>query len=578
MKKFFIRIYDFCLNIYCLFCATLFFTNYSFLFKLFNLPSKEISNIATQLPTLAILFLIRWFMGKESFPRIKVISLVNKAGSFEDKKILLCVFFVFSVVFVSIGILRYLSFCSSGWDFGGLVQAVWNTTKGDILFSSVDGNINRLGTHFEPILFLLTPFYMLWPNPLFFVIIQSLVLAVAIFPLYLIAKHRLNSRILIFAFVFAYVLSRAVRGIGLLDFHTDSFLVPLSFFTFYSLVTKRNLFMALGILLMLMCKENASFVVIAFGLFAALTLRRYKLGFFLLLLGISSWIIETNFIMPYFARTEKYPYLCWLPFGGTYQENIRAVLKNPLLLMNLVFGNNKLEFYFKLFGPLGFLSFLSPAHYVLFLIPLTTQVVGSVWHPGMQTISSHYPAHTIPFIFIAAIYGVGYLAELVSRRLYRDKDKKEHIYTVMSIYIIFFSLAFYGKTDGHKLAKFITSVRAVRTPDIIRGLEMIPKDASVTAVNTLVTPLAHRKYIYLWEGPDNFKHISEYVVLHKDMLKSSENIDFILEDFKNRGYTVFFQDRSGKLYILFNPNADKSILEKQPKKFFPLEHQDRQDD
>ena len=561
-----IKIFDFLLNFYFLFCFSLFFTNYSFILsglqKKFSYLPEDISNISIQTIVFLGLLIIRWSIDRAGLFNMKFIRLIKRIGSLDDKIILWFIFTVFLTIFVSIGIARHLALSSSGYDLAVTDQALWNTTKGRILFSSLDGNISHLGAHFEPILFFIVPIYVIWPNIIALIIIQSLALGIAIFPLYSIAKSRLNNRILIFAFIISYFLSRSTRGIGLLDFHTDSLIVPLIFFSFYFLITKRTGAALLLFFLMLLCKENVAFIVIGLAIFILIFQKRYKLGIFLLISGISYWIIITNYIMPYFANTQSYPYLTWLPFGETYLENIKAILRNPLLLKECFLNSKKIEFYLRLFGPLGFLSFFSLQHYILFLVPLFTHIIGSIAHPGMQTISSHYPAHTIPFIFIAAIYGAAWIIS-------KSKLKKAPIY--LSVYILTTSLLFHGKTDGHKFAKFIRSAKEIHATEIISDLRIIPQEASVCAVNVLVPHLSHRKYIYIWEDIENCKYNTQYIVIHKDFLESTK--DSILEITNilgQKGYKNIIQDKYNSLCIFFNPDIDNSLLENEPRKIIPM--------
>lgn len=553
-----IKIFDLFINLYFFVILSLFLADYSFIF------SNGISNFSFQALIFACLFFLRWLIAKESIYEIFFVKMIEKITRKSDKVILISIFIFFVLVFSLIGIERHWAISSSGYDLAVTDQAVWNTTRGNMLFSSLDGNISHLGAHFEPILLLIVPFYMIWNNLIVLILLQSFALGLAIFPLYLIAKLKLKSRFLIFSFVIAYFLSRPVRGIGLLDFHTESFLVPLSLFSYYFLVTNRIKMVFAAIFLMLLCKENAAFLVIGFGIFSFLSLKKYKLGIFLFIIGIAAWLIETKLIIPYFANTNDYPYLVWMPFGKTYLENITAVIKNPFLIFNLAFGPGKIDFYLKLFGPIGFLSFLSPVHYVLFLIPLATQIIGSIRHPGMQTITSHYPAHTIPFIFIAAIYGIAWLLD----KFGNSKARYEKISFYSAAYLIAFSLAFYGKSDGHKLSKFINGANEINSNEVFSALKIIPQDSSVCAVNGLVPHLSHRKFIYIWKESKEFKNNCEYVVIHnKPRETESESISNIIDNLKKSGYQLIYAGPKITLYIFYSPHIDKTLLEKQDKKF-----------
>lgn len=545
-KKILANLLDQVLLVYFVFLLGSFVTDYAFIFK------EGISNISVQSMIFVFLLGLRWCLDKASFGSSWLIKLLKRVSKLGDVKLLWFLSLALAFIFLYIGMIRHFAFSSAGIDMGATDQVLWNTVKGSFLFSSIDGNINHLGAHFEPVLLLIAPLYFIWPNIIILIFLQALALGLAVFPLYLIARERLKSRLLIFAFILAYFLSRPLRGVGLLDFHNDVFLIPLSFTTYYLLITRRNLWAVVAMLLMLCCKESAAILVFAYGIFTITFLKRYRLGTFLLVLAISWWFLATELVMPRFANTQAYPYLKWLPFGPTYGDNLLAVAKDPMLLVKLLFSPQKLEFYLKLFLPLGLLSFLSPGHYVLFLLPLASQVVGSVNHGGMMTLTSHYPAHTLPFIFISAVYGA---ARVVNRR-----GKGASVY--LAAMIIFFSLIFFGKSDGYKLSKFIRTAGQLHSSEVRRALKMIPEGASVCAAHRIAPHLTHRKYIYIWENSPDMRYLTEYVVLHRRLIEADkEEFDRFIIELREKGFKEAYTDEYNDLFIFFNPVYKKESLE-----------------
>ena len=565
LKKILTNLLDQFLLVYFVFLLGLFITDFSFIFK------EGISNLSVHSIIFVFLLGARWYLDKVSFNNSLLIKLLKSIAKLDDKRLLFLIFIFLIFILFSIGLFRHLAFSSAGCDMGVTDQSIWNTTQGRILFSSLDGKINHLGAHFEPVLLLIVPFYFIWPNILVLVILQALAIGTAVIPLYLIAKNRLKSRALIFAFIFAYFLSRPLRGVGLLDFHTDTFLIPLSFISYYLLLTRRHLWAVIAMLLMLGCKENATILVFAYGIFTITYLKRYRLGVSLLALAITWWLLVTDLIMPHFAYTADYPYLKWLPFGPTYSENISAVIRNPGLLANLFFSQGKAEFYTKLFAPLGMLSLISPAHYVLFLLPLIFQVIGSVNHAGMVDITAHYPAHTLPFIFISAIFGAGSLIDFLKNKGFIKKFGAGKISNFLAALIILLSLGFFGKSDGHKLAKFIYSANSLNSGEIRQALKKIPPDASVCAVHRIVPHLTHRKYIYIWENSQDTRYLVEYIVLHRRLIeRDKKRFDQMIIELRERGYQEVHSDKSGDLFIFLNPGYEKESLENRQSKMIPL--------
>jgi len=545
-KKILTNLLDQFLLVYFIFLLGFFVTDYAFIFK------TGISNLSVQGMIFVFLLAVRRCLDKASFGSSPLIKLLKRISKLGDAKILWLLSLVLTFLFLYIGIMRHFAFSSAGIDMGVTDQVIWNTIKGRFLFSSIDGHINHLGAHFEPVLLLIAPLYFVWPNIIILILLQALAVGLAVFPLYLIAKKRLNNRSLVFAFILAYFLSRPLRGVGLLDFHNDAFLIPLSFTSYYLLITRRHLWAVVTMLLMLCCKESAAILVFAFGIFTITFLKRYRLGAFLLVLAISWWFMATDLIMPAFANTTAYPYLKWLPFGTTYGDNLLAVAKDPMLLVKLLFSPQKLEFYLKLFLPLGLLSFLSPGHYVLFLLPLSAQVAGSLNHAGMMTLTSHYPAHTLPFIFISAIYGAG---RLIARR-------GERVSVYLAAVIIFLSLLFFGKSDGYKLSKFIRSADQLHSSGIRKALKKIPESASLCAVHRIAPHLTHRKFIYIWENSPDMRYLAEYVVLHRRLIETDkERFNQLIIELREKGFKEAYTDKYNDLFIFFNPMYKKEFLE-----------------
>ncbi|MDD5505563.1 MAG: DUF2079 domain-containing protein [Candidatus Omnitrophica bacterium] len=546
IKKIFTNLLDQLLLVYFIFLLGLFVTDYAFIFK------EGIANFSVQSMIFVFLLAWRWFLDKGSFAGSALIKLLKGVSKLGDTRILWFLSLSLIFLFLYIGMIRHFAFSSAGIDMGATDQVLWNTVKGSFLFSSLDGNINHLGAHFEPVLLLIAPLYFIWPSIIILIFLQALAAGLAVWPLYLIARKLLKSRVLIFAFILAYFLSRPLRGVGLLDFHNDVFLIPLSFISYYLLITRRNLWAVLVMLLMLCCKESAAILVFAYGIFTITFLKRYRLGAFLLVLAVSWWFAATELIMPAFANTQAYPYLKWLPFGATYTDNLSAVARDPMLLVNLLFSPQKLEFYIKLFLPLGLLSFLSPGHYVLFLLPLLAQVAGSVNHGGMTTLTSHYPAHTLPFIFISAIYGAA--------RLIKARGERLSVY--LAAIIIFFSLIFFGKSDGYKLSKFIRSAEQLHSSEVRAALKVIPQSASVSAVHRIAPHLTHRKYIYIWENSPDMRYLAEYVVLHRRLIEADkEGFEQLIAGLRGKGFQQVYFDKYNDLFIFFNPAYKKKLLE-----------------
>ncbi|MCX5713528.1 MAG: DUF2079 domain-containing protein [Candidatus Omnitrophica bacterium] len=542
-----LKVFDFMLNIYFFLYLGLFLTDYHI-----------ISNISGPTMGLIALLVFRYYSHKESFFEIGFISNIKKIVDSKDNTLIFSFMAILVFVFSGVSIARHFALSSGSQDLGIFDQAIWNTTQGRWLFSSLKGNMSLLGDHFEPILLFVAPLYLAWNSPLVLLILQALLLASAVIPLFLILKHIVKDRAPIIAFIVSYMLSKPLRGVAYSDFHPECFMVPLLFWCCYFVIIKKDGLFCGSLFLLAFCKEDAVLYVVAFGLFIFIIQRRYLLGLSLCVMGIALWIMETKLFIPFFNPKCVYTYVDRLPFGPSYTANIKGVIYEPMRFLSIIFTPQKLEYCLKMFGPLGFMSFLSPAHYILIALPLLRNLLPQdINFSGYYNITSHYTAGLIPFIFVSAIYG----SNLIIRRL-----KVKNIALHLSLFIIFSSLFFFSKTDGYKLSRFISTIKKEGTLRKLSHLKGIPQNASVAANFNLVPHLAHRKYIFEWNPAAKSMSIAEYIVIDKDLLgyivkADLPKVESFLENCANQGYRVAFMSHDGRFVILHNPTIDKTLVE-----------------
>jgi len=71
---------------------------------------------------------------------------------------------IYIALFGFLSLWKYFNFHYNALDLAIINQAFYNSTLGNFFASSIHPP-TYLGDHFTPILFLLLPFYFLWPRP-----------------------------------------------------------------------------------------------------------------------------------------------------------------------------------------------------------------------------------------------------------------------------------------------------------------------------------------------------------------------------------------------------------------------------
>lgn len=493
----------------------------------------------------------------------------------DEWKALGAAIFILSAVIFLLSTTRYNSY-SSNFDLAIYDQIIWNSAHGRFFISSIMGDCNSLGNHFEPVLLLLAPFYRIFPDVRFLFAVQALALSSAMIPLYLVSRRLLARRPLVFSVLAVYLLSRGIQGAGMFEFHPDYFLPLLLFYAYYFLITSRRRGAVWMCLLMLLCKENAAFLVLGLGIFAITAKESRRVGFILSAAALFYWIILTKFVMPVFFRppgAEQYQYYAWLPFGPTVRDNFTALTRDPAGFIRVFFDEIRLGYYLHLLGPTGFLALLSPAHYALFMLPAGIFVLGSFGHLGLLNIMAQYSAHTVPAVLISAINGLVFLQKKLSMRFPGHKEK---ISLILSLYLLFFAAGFYGKTSGHRISKFIRAGRDIGAENITAALrKYIPDGASVTSTINISAHLSRREKLYLLEemrADSNYPRLngvksaeaeykenlslsrrryeSDYIVAHRRF--SGDKFPSILEKISGRSYREIYRDPGG--LVIFQKN------------------------
>ncbi len=155
---------------------------------------------------------------------------------------------LYILIFSHYTILKHYTFCSYAWDLGIFAQALYSTIyHGKLFYYTVENYVNPsnnfFAIHFSPILFILIPFYALYPKPETLLVLQTTILAAGAIPLYLISREILKNRISIVP-PLIYLLYPALHGGNWFDFHPQAF-IPLLVFSLFYFYLKKHLLTSL---------------------------------------------------------------------------------------------------------------------------------------------------------------------------------------------------------------------------------------------------------------------------------------------------------------------------------------------
>src|SRR6266487_1767002 len=318
---------------------------------------------------------------------------------------------IYAIVMSVESMLRYDTFKATAFDLGNMDQVLWNTIHGrwfQFTNQAVDwyGPPTRLALHFEPILLPLSLLYAFGADPHILLVFQTLALASGALPVFLLTRNYIPEwPFIAVAMAVAYLLSPALLGINIFDFHPISLATPLLLYAVLTLTYKRYGWFILACILAASCKEDIPFSLAILGLFLIWKYKLPRLGIALTIGSLLWSFIAFAIIIPHFypgAQHNNFWYR-YEVLGSSPSDAIGNVILHPWLLFTTFITLDRFYYLAGLLRSTGFLCLLAPEWLLLAIPTLAENLLStdSLLYSGVY----HYNATIIPFVMLAAIHG-----------------------------------------------------------------------------------------------------------------------------------------------------------------------------
>ncbi|MBN1815197.1 MAG: DUF2079 domain-containing protein [Anaerolineae bacterium] len=405
---------------------------------------------------------------------------------------------VYAILFGVLSLLRYDTFHASTFDLGIMAQATWNTAHGRWFETSIDRATNTeligsyLGNHVRPVLLFLAPIYRVWPDPRLLLVLQSVALGLAAFPLYLVVRKQTEDTRAALIVACCYLAYPALGFLNLVDFHPVAFSIPLIFLAYWALQEERMGLFWIAVSLSLFVKEEMLVPIAAWGLVNLLWGKRRRIGLGLVILAGGWAILCFGLIIPTFNEGQPYRFWqLWVRLRGALPTSDRGGTAQSI-------GSASFEtialYLIHLLLPLGFLPFLGYTSLVVALPSLAYLLLGE--RPAFHSVGYQYPAVLIPWFFLAVAEGLRRLrhrGRLVgSFRPYR-LGLAFMVFGTLGINIALNPIYLYARAGMFRPEPYHDR--------IAEALAQIPSDAGVATVNRFGPQLANRRVLVALEYP-----------------------------------------------------------------------------
>ena len=405
----------------------------------------------------------------------------------------------FALFTASFTVLLYLTFRSPSFDLGVFSHMFYNMKEHLLPLTTVerDGLLSHFAVHISPVYYLILPFYCLFPSPITLQIVQAVILASGVIPVYLLSRKLNFSHQSTLFWCCAYCFYPALAGGCNFDLHENCFLAPFLLWLFYFAESRKTVPMYLFAILTLSVKEDAAVYVAFLALFLLISKKQYRHGSALLVLSIGCFMVESLILSQYGHGVMNYRYDAYFSGDGSMVTVLFNLLKDPSTVFRHILANDRWEFILLMLVPLLGLPFLfgrKPARIILvgpfLLVNLMPQYV------YQYSIYFQYAFGSLAFLFYASML-------TVSDRKLSAKRALPALCAAFALMLFFSSVL----EKGEIVKDYQKNRDTYET--LASYLSEIPDDASVKASTFLLPHLADRDEIY---GMDT-KHTVDWVVI-----------------------------------------------------------------
>src|SRR3990172_12453162 len=171
--------------------------------------------------------------------------------------LILILWITFASFYSFVSLIKHWHF-QTGLDLAIYNQTLWFFSHLKLPYVTLYPTFGRLvwADHFTPSLFLLTPFYALFPRAETLLILQSIFFTAGVIPLYLIAKEKTKNTLFPLIIGLAYLLFFCTQFALTFDFHAATFGAAFLPWIFYALEKNRWKTFFLLVILALGAKED----------------------------------------------------------------------------------------------------------------------------------------------------------------------------------------------------------------------------------------------------------------------------------------------------------------------------------
>lgn len=410
-----------------------------------------------------------------------------------------------AALFSWLSVARHDAWWTGRFDLGNMVQAIWSTSRGDLLMATntAGEQVSRLGSHVDPLLVVLAPLQWVTDSPVPLLVVQAVAVAAGAIPAFLLGRMWLGDDRLAVAGALMWLLYAPIQWAVVTDLHAVTLAAPLLMLAIWAAETRRDWVLGISLGLALLGKEQVGLAVAVLGIWIIVRHRRWIAGAVVSVVALAWTALCVLVIIPAAGSGLPQPFgERFGRFGDTPSQAMVGALTHPWDVLTTIGGYTRLSYLAALLLPLLLLPLLAPLLAAAALPDLLLNMLAD-WWPN-HSIEFHYAAIPSPFLVAAAMLGLAGLRRRARpawpARVLRPGGRVAVVLVVAGALgtIITGPLPFFGPFSRATQARLEQYRPTAHAKVLDEAAALIPADAVVSAGNNAGGHLSARRRILVF--------------------------------------------------------------------------------
>lgn len=397
---------------------------------------------------------------------------------------------VWFAVFYDLGTLRHDRFGTFGFDLGIYDQGVWLVSQGLDPFVTIRG-IDLFGHHMNVALLAVAPLYRLGGGTDLLLALQLASQAAGAVAVFLLARDRTASRWVGVAMAAVLLLNPTYQWLVWEYFHPDALALGPLLFAYWAARERRWGWFAVSAVLAVACKEDVALAVAVIGVLIAIRGDR-RIGAIVAASAAAWFALATRLLIPWFNGIGPFYDSFFGELGDSPGEIAKHVVTHPVRTFELVTEPDRMGYYGRLFAPFAFVP-VAALHVLAVGLPMLAVNVLTEY-PHTRNYRYHYSALVVAAATVATVEVIGWC---------RRRAVVMWALTGIVLGSALWTSVLWGPSPiGRDYETGIWPLQPdPRVAVFERAVDMVPDDASTSAIYNVAPHLTHRRAIYEFPVP-----------------------------------------------------------------------------